>query len=65
MQVKQTSFGCMRFLFPKEFVTIFGLGYTPCKGDPSYFVTVVSRQSNFYRHTQTQKHKIKQNKWDP
>ncbi len=34
---------CMRFLFPKEFVTIIGLGYnTPCKADPTtYFVTVV------------------------
>jgi hypothetical protein len=23
------SIGCMKFLFPKEFITIFGLGYLP------------------------------------
>jgi hypothetical protein len=28
--------GCMDFLFPKEFVTIFGLGNTLCKEHPTY-----------------------------
>jgi hypothetical protein len=28
--------GCTKFLFPKEFITIFGLGYTPCKEHPTY-----------------------------
>jgi hypothetical protein len=32
--------GCMNFLFPKEFVTIFGLGQYPLQRTPYLFILI-------------------------
>jgi hypothetical protein len=51
--------GCMKFLFPKDFVTIFGMGYRPLQRTPHLFSVgahlILKNNCKFFEHFRSRK----------